>query len=86
MYNLLKYYILIYYNVLLLAHIYHLKHVFLLNFLSKKNSRSSWKAIRKIAHLKDTQSACPDTISADDFNQFFSICFSEKAPDEYSFI
>ena len=75
--NLCKYYRL---RKQVIAHICHLKHVFLLNFLSKKNSRSSWKAIRKIARLKDTQSACPDTISADDFNQFFQSVFQKKLP------
>ena len=59
-------------------HIRILKRAYLSCFLSK-DARSSWNAIRTISRMKCTRSAVADSITADDFNEYFQSIFQSKS-------
>ncbi|MEL7307688.1 MAG: reverse transcriptase domain-containing protein, partial [Pseudomonadota bacterium] len=61
-------------------HVKRLKCSYLKNAMSKKDSRSAWKAIRTVSRMKSGESVLPKYFTADEFNAFFSSVFQSKHP------
>ncbi|MEL7309486.1 MAG: hypothetical protein AAGK05_17620 [Pseudomonadota bacterium] len=62
-----------------IKHIQVLKSKYLSSFLSK-DARLSWKAIHVTARSKVSQTSIPDSITAEDFNDFFQSNFQNSQP------